>query len=145
MTAEFMVAVHALEFLNHKGTYLSSEEIAQNVCTNPARVRKVLSRLEKHELVTAKNGHLGGYAFAGDPKQVTLLEVFRAVGVTVLKSRWRSGDVEMDCAVASGMAGVMDEVFGEMERGCEDTLGRITIADIDERLFGASRKPENAV
>ena len=51
MTAEFIVAIHAIEFLNHKKAAFSSEEIAQNVCTNPARVRKVLLKLKAAGLV----------------------------------------------------------------------------------------------
>ena len=43
MTSEFAIAVHALVFLNHKGETLSSDALADNVCTNPARVRKVMA------------------------------------------------------------------------------------------------------
>ena len=47
MTAEFTVAVHALVYLHHRGGWLSSEELAQNVCTNPARIRKIMAKLKK--------------------------------------------------------------------------------------------------
>ena len=36
MTSEFGMAVHALTFLNHKGEMVSSEVLAENICTNPA-------------------------------------------------------------------------------------------------------------
>ena len=60
MTAEFTVAVHALVYLHHKNTVLSSEELAQNVCTNPARIRKVMAKLKKAGLVLAREGRVQG-------------------------------------------------------------------------------------
>ena len=47
MTSDYCVAVHALVYLNHKAKVLSSEELAENICTNPARVRKVMAKLKK--------------------------------------------------------------------------------------------------
>ena len=46
MTSEFAIAVHALVYLNHKGETVSSEALAENICTNPARVRKVMAKLK---------------------------------------------------------------------------------------------------
>ena len=56
MNSEFSVAVHTLVFLNHMGTTLSSEELAKNVCTNPARIRKIMAKLKKAGLVDTKEG-----------------------------------------------------------------------------------------
>ena len=47
MTGAFSLAVHALVYLNHKATTLSSEMLAENICTNPARIRKVMSQLKR--------------------------------------------------------------------------------------------------
>lgn len=54
MTSEFTIAVHALVFLNHKGTVFSSEGLAANVCTNAARIRKVMAKLKKADLVKTR-------------------------------------------------------------------------------------------
>ena len=56
MTSEFSVAVHALVFLNHKGGYLPSELLADNICTNPARVRKIMAQLKKAGLPETRHG-----------------------------------------------------------------------------------------
>ena len=50
MTSEFTIAVHALVFLNHKAQVYSSEGLAENVCTNAARIRKVMAKLKKADL-----------------------------------------------------------------------------------------------
>ena len=59
MTGEFTIAVHALVFLDHKKETLSSEELAANICTNPVRVRKVIARLKKYNLLDTKEGLRG--------------------------------------------------------------------------------------
>ncbi len=52
MTSEFTIAVHALVYLNHKAQLLSSEALAKNICTNPARVRKIMTKLKKAGFVS---------------------------------------------------------------------------------------------
>ena len=54
MTSEFAIAVHALVYLHHKNAVLSSEELAENICTNSARVRKVMAKLKKKDLIGKK-------------------------------------------------------------------------------------------
>ena len=75
MTSDYCVAVHALVYLNHKAKVLSSEELAENICTNPARVRKVMAKLKKAGFVKTKEGSEGGYLFDQDADQVTLDQI----------------------------------------------------------------------
>ena len=56
MNSEFCIAVHGLVFLKLKKQCLSSEALAENICTNPARVRKVMAKLKKAGLVSTKEG-----------------------------------------------------------------------------------------
>ena len=60
MKSDFSVAVHALVYLSVKGCTLSSDALADNICTNAARVRKVMARLKKAGLVGAREGSEGG-------------------------------------------------------------------------------------
>ena len=146
MTAEFIVAIHAIEFLNHKREALSSEVIAENVCTNPARVRKVLHKLKAAGLLESKNGVEGGYMFTADAAKVTLLDIFDAVGNKFIKVAWRSGSAEMDCPIACGMAPIMDDVFAKLDSCCRTALSSMTVEDIDDRLFaGGLQKEEREI
>lgn len=140
MTGEFSIAVHAIVFLNsHPGRY-NSEILARNVCTNPARIRKVMSKLKRAGLIEAKEGAVGGYSFVLDARKTTLLFVFDAINEPVVTTSWRSGDPEMECAVASGMANVMDAIYSEMDECCRNRLNSITIYDVTNWL----QKPEEA-
>ncbi len=136
MTSEFSVAVHALVYLNHRAESLPSEALAENVCTNPARVRRVLSQLKKQGLVETKEGIDGGYRFVLDPSAVTLEQIAAALDAEFVGAAWRSGDTDMECLVASGMAGIMDGIYADLNRLCYEKLKTITIADIDRQIFG---------
>ena len=65
------MAVHALVYLYHRGTTVSSEVLAKNICTNPARVRKVMAQLKKAGFVETKEGTAGGYRFCADAKKLS--------------------------------------------------------------------------
>ena len=136
MNSDFNIAVHALVYLSHKAQTLSSEALAENICTNPARVRKVLASLGKAGLVSTREGRPhGGYAIARPAGDITLKEVSLAMDACFVSTAWKSGDPNMTCLVASGMAGLMDEIYGRLDQQCKNTLGQITIRDLEERIF----------
>lgn len=145
MNSEFTIAVHALVFLNHKGESVSSDKLAANICTNPARVRKIMGKLKKKGLISTKEGVVGGYLFDLDPSKITLEDVSNALDIQFVSSSWRSGDSNLPCLVASGMAGIMDEVYGRLDGLCREYLKQVTIQTIDQKIFGPATKKENEV
>lgn len=54
MDSSFNLAVHALVCLSHSGRSLSSEALAENICTNPTRVRRVQAVLKKAGIVETR-------------------------------------------------------------------------------------------
>ena len=143
MNSEFIVAVHALVVLNHRQGVVSSEALAENVCTNAARVRKVMAPLKRAGLVETREGNEGGYRFAADPVGTDLASIAEALDVRFVEARWHSGDADKECLVASGMGGIMDGIFAELDECCRERLKQVTVASIDNRIFGgaAAAKP----
>ena len=135
MTSDYCVAVHALVYLNHKAKVLSSEELAENICTNPARVRKVMAKLKKAGFVKTKEGSEGGYLFDQDADRVTLDQIAQALEIRFVDTAWKSGDTDMKCLVASGMAGLMDEIFDDLNEQCRKRLKEIPIGTLDHRIL----------
>ena len=134
MDSSFNVAVHALVYLHHKDCLLSSEALAENICTNPARVRKVMAALRRAGLVDSREGNVGGYRFSGNPDRITLGQVAKALDIRFVDAAWRSGDSDMECLVASGMAGVMDALFGDLDGRCRARLAQLRLADLEGQL-----------
>ena len=141
MTSEFAVAVHALVFLNHKQETIASEMLAQNICTNAARVRKVMAVLKRSGLIETKEGLDGGYLFTLPADDVTLCSIADALGARFVCASWHSGKSDMPCLVASGMAGILDGIYDELDGLCRKRLKEITIGSIDRQIFG-EKKPE---
>lgn len=135
MNSEFTIAVHSLAFLaNLPGHMASSELIAKNVCTNPARIRKIMSILRRHGFVRTKEGIGGGYILECDPYEVTLARVYRAVSSGTLKPHWCTGDPQESCLISSKMHCVMDRIFTEAEEHYVQYLGQITIQSVLEQI-----------
>ena len=79
MDSSFNLAVHALVCLSHSGRSLSSEALAENICTNPTRVRRVLAGLKKAGMVETREGLDGGYRLCTDPAALSLRQVAEAI------------------------------------------------------------------
>ena len=140
MTSDFGVGVHALVYLNHKREHQSSEQLAENICTNPARVRKIMAQHKKAGLVETREGGGGGYFFTLSPERVSLRQVADALEVRFVSVAKRSGDVDRDCQISSGMGPLMDGLYEELDRDCRARLQNITIKDIDRRIFEPTGK-----
>ena len=106
MNSEFCIADSRPGIFKIKKQCLSSEALAENICTNPARVRKVMAKLKKAGLVSTKEGSEGGYSLAKNAEQITLKQISAALQIEFVSSHWRSGSQNLDCMVASGMADV---------------------------------------
>ena len=135
MDSSFNLAVHALVCLSHSGRSLSSEALAENICTNPARVRRVMAGLKKAGMVATREGQDGGYRLCVDPATLSLRQVAEAVNTRFVDCAWHSGDIDRDCAICSGMAGVMDALYRQLNEQCAAYLSRLTVADIEKELF----------
>ena len=97
MDSSFNLAVHALVCLSHSGRSLSSEALAENICTNPTRVRRVMAGLKKAGMVETREGLDGGYRLTADPASLTLRQVAEAVNTRFVDCAWHSGDIDRDC------------------------------------------------
>lgn len=135
MTGEFTIAVHALVFLKHKNATLPSDVIAENVCTNPARIRKVMACLKKAGLVETREGIRGGYHIGENAAEANLAQICDALHEEAVKAAWKSGNAEMKCMIASGMADIMDGIYEELNAACREKLKGITIQSIEEQIF----------
>ncbi|MFR7590736.1 MAG: RrF2 family transcriptional regulator [Longibaculum sp.] len=130
MSSEFIIAIHVLAYLRKENKQLSSEELANNVCVNPVRVRKVLSQLKKAGIVKTKVGVNGGYYAEIGSEQITLKEVYDAIHTKICQTSWRSGDINKDCMVSSGMSHVVDNLCNDLEKLCQNYFSTLTIKDI---------------
>ena len=77
-------ADYALIAVRHLATHSanrshSASDIAEAYGISAPLLQKVLQRLARHGLVTARHGSSGGYQLARNPKEISALEVISAV------------------------------------------------------------------
>jgi len=140
MKAEFVVAVHALIYLDHQKTIVTSDELANSICTNPAFVRKVMAKLKCAGLITTKEGNDGGYISDSDIDidSIDLNDILQAVDATMIIKKKARIDVK-ECLLAKKMELVMDDLCYDLDKLCQDRLSDITIADIKEKICQKER------
>ncbi|MBM4762901.1 Rrf2 family transcriptional regulator [Bacillus sp. B15-48] len=131
MNSDFVIALHSLVLLANLPDHMAnSETIAENVCTNPARIRKVMSILRKNGYVKTKEGIGGGYILSCNPEKTTLSQVYLAISAGSLKPHWCTGDPDQTCIISSNTQYVMDNIFYEAEEYLQNYLKEITISSV---------------
>ncbi len=140
-STRFPVAVHILAMLAaFKDEFVSSDQIAGSVATNPVVVRRILSLLQSAGLVATQAGMRGGAKLGVDPKQVSLLDVYNAVED---QSLFRVHEPHPKCPVACAVKNEMEGLLGSIEGRMERELGTIRLSTITSRavreLRGATK------
>lgn len=135
VNSDFVIALHSLVLLANLPEHMAnSETIAENVCTNPARIRKVMSTLRKNGFVKTKEGIGGGYILNCHPSEITLSQIYLTVAAGSLKPHWCTGDPEQTCVISSNTQGVMDEIFRDAEIYLQAYLNQLTVFDVLQRI-----------
>lgn len=76
----FATGVHILVLLAAEPDKLqTSTNLAEHLHTNPVVIRRVLSSLQRADLIVSQKGPTGGSRLAKPSKSITLAEVYKAV------------------------------------------------------------------
>ena len=132
------IAAHALAWLElarQRGRpSLTSDEIAASVNTNPVILRRSLGDLRRAGLVTARRGTGAGFALARPADDISMHDVWTAVGGPPLLALHHS-EPNLECPVGHGIRPVLTEVYDEATAAFGATLARRTIADVLDRIL----------
>lgn len=135
MNSDFTIAVHCLVYLAYLPDHMAcSGSIAVNVCTNAARIRKIMSCLRSQGFVKTKEGIGGGYILDCNPQEVSLADIYRTLSRGSLKPNWCTGDPAQKCVVSSNTQVVMNQIFNEAELYLEKYLENITLSSVLEKI-----------
>jgi len=137
-------ADYALIAVRHLATHrnqpsLSASDIAQLYGISAPLLQKVLQRLAKHGVVTARHGSSGGYQLARDPNDISALDVINAVdGPMVITSCVTSHgncDQSLTCTVREPLRRV-NESIAQVLRSV--TISQMSEDSPDAELVGLS-------
>ena len=129
-SVQFTVAAHIMAALGYyHGEEVSSAILASSVNADPTFVRKSLSKLSKAGLVVTKRGKSGASVLACPPRQISLLDIYRASAAPPAFAI-HSYPVEKRCPVSCHLKECMSEVLSQAQYSFERSLAKITVADL---------------
>ena len=127
---QFSVAVHIVAGLGRQyGEAVTSGKIAGSVNTSPSFVRRVLARLSRAGLVKTATGKAGACWLARNPKDITLLDVYRAVEAPRAFAIHDYPECAT-CPVSRRIKPALKVALGKAQNAMESGLAAIRIADV---------------
>jgi Rrf2 family protein len=136
ISSRVAVAVHVLAYLAWKRhEAATSERIAASVNTNPVVVRRIVGALRNAGMVTVQPGVGGGAQLARTPRDITLLEVYRAVEDGDDLFSLHPQQPRRDCSVGGNIQAVLQGVFCRATAAMEEVLAGVTMEDVGREVM----------
>ena len=127
------IAVHALAWMalaQRRGhTVLTSDQVAASVNTNPVINRRSLGDLGRAGLVRVRHGAGAGWSLARAPEEITLLEVYDAVGQESPFGMHHT-EPNLECPVGKGIRPALSQIYGGIEQTVRRELAVVSVADV---------------
>ena len=133
--------LHVLLHMAHHSAPVTSETLAKAMRTNPVVLRRIMGGLRDAGYVSSGKGHGGGWVLSRDLADVTLRDIYAALGSPALFALGnRTGNPQ--CLVEQAVNASLDQALDEDEQRLLDHLGTVTLAmlDADIQARGASRR-----
>lgn len=112
---------------------VTSDVLAQAMDTNPVVIRRILAGLREQGYVRSEKGHGGGWVLAGDPAQITLRDIYTALGRPALLAIGNRSEAPQ-CLVEQAVNGALNSVFKEAEEILLARLAEVTLAGLSADL-----------
>ncbi|MBQ9002726.1 MAG: Rrf2 family transcriptional regulator, partial [Eggerthellaceae bacterium] len=123
------MAIHMLIMVSESKVPLSSERIAESVGTNAAHIRKLAASLKHAGIIESRQG-AAGFKLAQQPRDLNLLEVYRAVhdgaDVEAFDLHRNPND---ECIVGRHIRPVLSGLFAGISQAAARELESVTLAD----------------
>jgi Rrf2 family protein len=134
VNTQFSIAVHIMAGLGYKcGSDITSGHLAESVNTTPSFVRRVLAKLSKANLLETAKGKAGSCWLVRNPKDISLLEIYRAVGAPKVFAIHQYAP-QKPCQISCNIKAALECVLSESQKAMEQKLGKITLADVISEL-----------
>ncbi len=119
-----------LHMAQHEGPS-TSEEMARAMSTNPVVIRRIMAGLREQGYVRSEKGHGGGWTLACDLSQVTLRDIYTALGCPSLLAIGNRTE-SPGCLVEEAVNAALDRSFQAAEALLLARLGEVTLATLSQ-------------
>lgn len=138
LSTRFSIAVHTLLCIcvaaRSKRYKATSEFIALSVGVNPVTIRKCLGALKRAGLAEVAAG-TGGATLAREPERISLLDIFRAVGMVEEETLFSFHEKpNQACPVGRSITPLLGDCMRHAQQAMEKELAAVSLADLFARL-----------
>ncbi len=128
------MVLHLLLHLAHKQRPMTSEEMGAALQTNSVVVRRTLSGLREAGWIHSVKGHGGGWTLACDLGDITLGDVYKALGEPAMLGLGHRND-EPTCLVEQVVNQTINQSLREAEALVLEQFSRVTLADLSTEVY----------
>ena len=134
--------LHVLLHMAEQNSPVTSEALARMMRTNPVVIRRIMSGLRDQGYVRSEKGHGGGWTIARDLAEITLRDIYDAIGSPALFAIGHRSEAP-GCVVEQAVNAALDGSLREAQALLLASFETVTLAalsaDFRERL--ARRAP----
>jgi DNA-binding IscR family transcriptional regulator len=131
--------LHVLIHMDRHTKRATSDTISKMLGTNAVVVRRTMAGLREYGYVRSEQGHGGGWELSCGLDQITLHDIYKAIGEPPLFAIGPSTD-QPECLVEQAVDARLDDALREAEALLLDRFRAVTVADIaadfDRRMPG---------
>jgi len=133
--------LHVLLHMAEQSGPATSELLAKAMSTNPVVIRRIMAGLREQGYVRSEKGHGGGWTLARDLAEITLRDIYDALGRPSLLAMGNRTETP-GCLVEQAVNTALDKAFHDAEALLLSRLGEVTLAalsaDFHARLTARS-------
>ncbi len=139
--SQFTIAIHGLTLLALSDAPVSSSNIAGSTGSNPAFIRRIMSNLQYHGLITSQMGVNGGMLLARSADTLSLLEIYDATQQTQLLELHQSEPLA-SCLCGGNIKSVLSPIFIGAEQALRDYLTQYTLQDVVDGIISVAEEKQ---
>ena len=121
--------LHLLIHMDRHMSKATSDTISKMLGSHPVAVRRMMGGLRDKGVLIAEKGHNGGWALNRDLADITLLDVYEAVGQPTLFNIGPQSE-QPSCLVEQAVDARMARALAEAEAQLRQSFGSVTVADV---------------
>lgn len=127
--------LHVLLHMAEQRGPATSEVLAKAMETNPVVIRRIMAGLRDHGYIRSEKGHGGGWTLACDLSQVTLRDIYTALGCPSLLAMGNRTEAP-GCLVEQAVNAALNQAFHDAEALLLSRLGEVTLAGLSADFHG---------
>jgi len=131
--------LHVLIHIDRHDGPVTSEVLARMLNTNPVVVRRTMGGLRVQGYVESEKGHGGGWVLARKLAQITLLDVYQALGEPPIFALGLADD-HPRCLVEQAVNHGLAEALSDAKQRLLSRFAQISVADLARDLEGRLKK-----